>query len=215
MMRSTPVTIRSSSSPRRTRSSIRTTWSSAQPGATAAVSRKNVQSGQRRSLQPARPGTYGGVATPWGLELSGLWSRYTWAKGTRWYYLPVRISLQSVGPGDAPSAASFAIALDPNVVQDVRIGKARLNHKAQAHRSTLPQPDDPVGHTRASLPRPWPDRRENLNEASSCRRPGTLPDLYCADRMSMRTQSPQVDEDRERRNGGMVETESDTAGSHS
>ena len=36
----------------------------------------------------------------------------------------------SVGPGAAAKAASFAIALDPNVISDVKIGAARLNRKA-------------------------------------------------------------------------------------
>jgi hypothetical protein len=44
--------------------------------ATAAVRRKNVKPSARLSLRPRRPGTFGGVATPWGLEVSGVWSRY-------------------------------------------------------------------------------------------------------------------------------------------
>ncbi|MCE3032082.1 hypothetical protein [Streptomyces sp. CMSTAAHL-2] len=42
----------------------------------------------------------------------------------------MRITLQSVGPGPAPAAASFSVALDPQVVSDIRITAARLNHKA-------------------------------------------------------------------------------------
>jgi hypothetical protein len=97
--------------------------------ATAVVGRKNVKQNGRRSLQPRRPSTFGGVATPWGLEVSGVWNRYEWANGKRWYYYPVRITLHSVGPGPAPAAVSFSVALDPQVVGDVRITTARLNHK--------------------------------------------------------------------------------------
>jgi len=98
--------------------------------ATAAVHHKNVSPTDRRSLQPGRPHTFGGVATPWGLEISGVWNRFEWANGKRWYYYPARITLSSVGPGAAPVAASFSVALDPQVVSDVRIVSARLNNKA-------------------------------------------------------------------------------------
>ncbi|MFI6549001.1 hypothetical protein ACIBO9_37725 [Streptomyces prunicolor] len=97
--------------------------------ATAALGRKNVKPSGRRSLQPHRPSTFGGVATPWGVEVSGVWSRYEWENGKRWYYFPVRVTLHSVGPGPAPAAASFSVALDPQVVRDVSITTARLNHK--------------------------------------------------------------------------------------
>ncbi|MGY9065128.1 hypothetical protein [Streptomyces sp. CAS3] len=98
--------------------------------ATAAVGRENVKPSGRRSLQPRRPSAFGGAATPWGLEVSGVWSRYEWANGKRWYYYPAQVTLQSVGPGPAPEAVSFSIALDPQVVRDVRVTTARLNHKA-------------------------------------------------------------------------------------
>jgi hypothetical protein len=97
--------------------------------ATASVGRKNARPSTQRSLQPGRPSTFGGVATPWGIEVSGVWNRYEWAQGKRWYYYPVQITLQSVGPGAAPAAASFSVALDPQVVGDVEITTARLNHK--------------------------------------------------------------------------------------
>ncbi|MDT0486246.1 hypothetical protein [Streptomyces doebereineriae] len=97
-------------------------------GATAAVHHKNVRPTDR-SLQPGRPHAFGGVATPWGLEVSGVWNRCEWANGKRWYYYPARITLNSVGPGTAPVAASFSVALDPQVVSDVRIVSARLNNK--------------------------------------------------------------------------------------
>lgn len=96
----------------------------------AAVGPKRAAPRARRSLQPSRPSAYGGVATPWGIEVSGVWSRYEWANGARWYYYPVRVSLQSVGPGAVPVPASFAIALDSRVVRDVTILKAQLNNKA-------------------------------------------------------------------------------------
>ncbi|MFD5160924.1 hypothetical protein ACFWMJ_23075 [Streptomyces hawaiiensis] len=99
-------------------------------GATAAVHHKNVRPTDRRSLQPGRPHAFGGVATPWGLEVSGVWNRYEWANSKRWYYYPARITLNSVGPGTAPVAASFSVALDPQVVSGVRIVSARLNGKA-------------------------------------------------------------------------------------
>jgi hypothetical protein len=98
--------------------------------ATAAVGRKNVKPSGRKSLQPHRPGTFGDVTTPWGLEVSGVWDRCEWANGKRWYYFPVQITLQSVGPGPVPTAASFSVALDPQVVRDVSVTSARLNHKA-------------------------------------------------------------------------------------
>jgi hypothetical protein len=98
--------------------------------ATAAVGRKNVRPTGRRSLQPHRPSTFGGVATPWGLEVSAVWNRYEWADGKRWYYYPAQITLQSVGPGSTPAAVSFSIALDPQVVGDVRVTTTWLNHKA-------------------------------------------------------------------------------------
>ncbi|MFF7283974.1 hypothetical protein [Streptomyces griseorubiginosus] len=97
--------------------------------ATAAVARRHGKPSGRRSLQPRRPGTFGGVATPWGLEVSGVWSRCVWANGERWYYYPVQVTLQSVGPGPVPAAAAFSLALDPQVVRDVSITTARLNHK--------------------------------------------------------------------------------------
>jgi len=46
------------------------------------------------------------------------------------YYYPVRVSLQSVGPGAIPLPASFSIALDSRVIRDVTIIKAQLNYKA-------------------------------------------------------------------------------------
>jgi hypothetical protein len=99
-------------------------------GATAAVGRKNTKPTGRHSLQPRRPAAFGGVATPWGIEVSGVWERYEWADGKRWYYYPARITLHNVGPGTAPAAAAFSVALDPQVVRDVRITGAQLNHKA-------------------------------------------------------------------------------------
>jgi hypothetical protein len=59
-----------------------------------------------------------------------VWNRFEWANGERWYYYPARITLSSVGPGAAPVAASFSVALDPQLVSDVRIVSARLNNKA-------------------------------------------------------------------------------------
>lgn len=97
--------------------------------ATAAVGHKDAKPGGRRNLRPGRPQAFGGVATPWGLEVSGVWNRHEWADGTRWYYFPARITLSSVGPGTTPVAASFSVALDPQVVADVRIVGARLNDK--------------------------------------------------------------------------------------
>lgn len=38
----------------------------------AAVGKKKAAPGARRSLQPNRPSAYGGVATPWGVEVKGL-----------------------------------------------------------------------------------------------------------------------------------------------
>ncbi|WP_327401567.1 hypothetical protein OG194_16275 [Streptomyces sp. NBC_01288] len=97
---------------------------------TAAVSRKNAKASGRRSLQPHRPSTFGGVATPWGLEVSGVWGRHEWGNGKRWYYYPVQVTVQSVGPGPAPATASFSVALDPQIVSDVKVADARLNHTA-------------------------------------------------------------------------------------
>lgn len=96
----------------------------------AAVGHKGAKPGGRRSLRPGRPDSFGGAATPWGLEVSGVWNRYEWADGKRWYYYPTRITLSGVGPGTAPVAASFSVALDPQVVSDVRIVGTRLNDKA-------------------------------------------------------------------------------------
>jgi hypothetical protein len=93
------------------------------------MGRKNGKPNGRRSLQPRRPSTFGGIATPWGVEVSGVWNRHEWDNGKRWYYYPVRITLQSVGPGPVPVAASFSVALDPQVVQDVTITDARVNHQ--------------------------------------------------------------------------------------
>ncbi|MEW1773113.1 hypothetical protein [Streptomyces sp. NPDC086777] len=97
--------------------------------ATAAVSRKNAKASGRRSLQPRRPSTFGGVATPWGLEVSGVWGRHEWANGKRWYYYPIQVTVHSVGPGPAPAAVSFSVALDPQIVSDVKVATAQLNHK--------------------------------------------------------------------------------------
>ncbi|MFK0169648.1 hypothetical protein ACIQU5_12655 [Streptomyces sp. NPDC090306] len=96
----------------------------------AAVAHKGAKPGGRRSLRPGRPESFGGVATPWGLEVSGVWNRHEWAGGKRWYYYPARITLSSVGPGTTPVPAAFSVALDPQVVSDVRIVGARLNDKA-------------------------------------------------------------------------------------
>ncbi|MDX3798194.1 hypothetical protein [Streptomyces sp. AK04-3B] len=90
---------------------------------------KNMRPTGPLSLQPGRPHTFGGVATPWGLEVSGVWNRCEWANGKRRYYYPARITLNSVGPGAAPVPASFSVALDPQVVSDVRIVGARLDNK--------------------------------------------------------------------------------------
>ncbi|MET8814652.1 hypothetical protein ABZW47_21895 [Streptomyces sp. NPDC004549] len=98
--------------------------------ASAAVGHRHGKPRGRRSLQPGRPHSFGGVATPWGLEVSGVWNRHAWANGKRWYYYPARITLDSVGPGTAPMPASFSVALDPQVVSDVKIVSARLNNKA-------------------------------------------------------------------------------------
>ncbi|MBP0461042.1 hypothetical protein [Streptomyces montanisoli] len=99
-------------------------------GATAAVARKNGKPTGRHSLKTHRPAAFGGVATPWGIEVSGVWERYEWADGKRWYYYPARITLHNVGPGTAPAAAAFSVALDPQVVRDVSVTGARLNHTA-------------------------------------------------------------------------------------
>ncbi|WP_030911860.1 hypothetical protein [Streptomyces sp. NRRL F-5126] len=99
-------------------------------GATAAVGRENRKPTGRRSLKSHRPKAFGGVATPWGIEVSGVWERYEWADGKRWYYYPARVTLHNVGPGTAPAAAAISVALDPRIVRDVRITGARLDHKA-------------------------------------------------------------------------------------
>jgi hypothetical protein len=111
--------------------------------AIAAVGHQSVKPSGRRRLRPGRPHDFGGVATPWGLEVSGVWNRCEWANGKRWYYYPVRITLSSVGPGATPVAASFSVALGPQVVSDVRIVAARLNgevHDAGCGSSRTPGP---------------------------------------------------------------------------
>jgi hypothetical protein len=54
--------------------------------ALATVGQKNATPDARRSLQPSRPSTYGGVATPWGVDVSGVGAATNGQRaGTRWY----------------------------------------------------------------------------------------------------------------------------------
>jgi hypothetical protein len=83
-----------------------------------------------RSLQPARPSSFGGPATPWGIELTGGWSRQSWGDSGRfWYYHPVQVTMRSVGPGKVPVPASFAVSVDPRLVRHVAVASVRLNRK--------------------------------------------------------------------------------------
>ncbi|HEY1706469.1 MAG TPA: hypothetical protein VGG75_42905 [Trebonia sp.] len=59
-------------------------------------------------------------------------------------YYPVRVSLQSVGPGAVPLPTSFSIALDSRVIHDVTITQAQLNYKAHDAGSVL------ISHERTS-----------------------------------------------------------------
>jgi hypothetical protein len=83
-----------------------------------------------RTLQPARPPSFGGPATPWGIELTGVWGRQSWGDRDQfWYYHPVQVTMRSVGPGRVPVPASFAVSVDPRLVRDVSVAAVRLNHK--------------------------------------------------------------------------------------
>jgi hypothetical protein len=85
--------------------------------------------------------------------------RCEWANGERWYYYPERITLSSIGPGTIPVAASFSITLDPQVVSDVRIVSARLNHKVHdagvrllSDTQTASNPLEHAGEAQVRLP---------------------------------------------------------------
>ncbi|MFG1778878.1 hypothetical protein ACGFIR_00895 [Micromonospora sp. NPDC049051] len=89
-------------------------------------------SSSRRSLQPARPSSFGGPARPWGIELSGAWGRKTWGDGDRFRYdYPVRVTLRGVGPGRSPSSTVFGISVDPQVVADIQVASVRLNDRSR------------------------------------------------------------------------------------
>jgi hypothetical protein len=85
-----------------------------------------------RSLRPTRPSSFGGAATPWGVEVSAGWTTLTWGPGGRyWYYYPVIVSLTGSGPGRSP-AAEFTVTVDPQVVTELGVASARLNNRAYA-----------------------------------------------------------------------------------
>ncbi len=80
-----------------------------------------------RSLKPARPSSFGGAATPWGVEVSAGWERLTWGPdGRYWYYYPVVVSVTGAGPGRTPGA-EFTVTVDPQVVTEIGVASARLN----------------------------------------------------------------------------------------
>lgn len=100
-------------------------------GVSAEVGGK-VGTRSRRSLQPARPSSFGGPARPWGIELSGVWGRKTWGDGDRFRYdYPVQVTLHGVGPGESPVPAVFGISVDPQVVTDIQVASTRLNDRSR------------------------------------------------------------------------------------
>jgi hypothetical protein len=86
-----------------------------------------------RSLRPSRPAAFGGPATAWGLELTGVWNRQTWGDGFH-YHHPVQVTVRGTGPGRAPEPAAFGITVDPRLVSDVTIESVRLNQDSLAGR---------------------------------------------------------------------------------
>jgi hypothetical protein len=78
-----------------------------------------------------RPSVLGGPATPWGIELSGVWRKQTWDDhGGFCYYHPVRVTMHSVGPGKVPAPPSFTVSVDPRLVGDISVSSVSLNRKA-------------------------------------------------------------------------------------
>jgi hypothetical protein len=70
---------------------------------------------------------------PWGISLSTFWNRQTWGEDDRFvYYYPAQVTLLSVGPASAPTAAALTVSLDPQVVTDLTPTFLRLNDRKHA-----------------------------------------------------------------------------------
>ncbi|MBN1174477.1 MAG: hypothetical protein JXA67_20080 [Micromonosporaceae bacterium] len=96
----------------------------AEVGATAKSPRASC--GMRRQ----RSATGSGSGRPWGMELSGVWTKHSWGPGNELcYYYPTQITVRAVGPGRATVPAAFTIALDAQVVTAVTVTSLRLNNR--------------------------------------------------------------------------------------
>jgi hypothetical protein len=85
-----------------------------------------------RSLRPTRPPGFGGAGKPWGVEVSGGWTRLSWGTdGRHWYYYPTIVSITGTGPGRTP-AAEFTVTVDPQLVTEISVASARFNDKPYA-----------------------------------------------------------------------------------
>lgn len=105
---------------------------------TAQLSRTAKTASAKRDLQPQRPSSFGGAATPWGIELDGSWRRHTWGDREQFsYYHPVRLTMRSVGPGKALAASAFTVSLDPQLIRDIRVTGVELNNKKYRGGATL------------------------------------------------------------------------------
>lgn len=109
-----------------------------QPRAVVAeIPKAGRRPGARRELGK-RAGAPAANAMPWGIELSGCWSRQVWGVSSEFvYYHPVRVTLTGVGPAAAPAPATFTVALDPRLVGHVAVTAVRLNGKAIHRKAQL------------------------------------------------------------------------------
>jgi hypothetical protein len=116
----------------------------ARPGATALARLRKGAVTVTGSLRPPRPATFGGPATAWGIELTGVWGRQTWGADDRFrYHHPVQVTLRGVGPGRAPGPAAFGVTLDPRLVSALTVESVELNRTPSTGRLRL------TGSTRA------------------------------------------------------------------
>jgi hypothetical protein len=103
--------------------------SAAPAAATAEVGATTRTHPARCSLKANRPKSFGGAATPWGVEVTGGWERMYWGPDNRyWYYYPIMASVTGTGPARSPDA-EFTVIVDPQVIVDVTVASARLNDK--------------------------------------------------------------------------------------
>jgi len=86
--------------------------------------------GTPTDLRPSGTNSPAPTIQPWGVEMYAAWNRKTWgAAGEFRYHYPTRISVRGTGPGRAPHPASFAVTVDPQLIDHVTIADIRHNRK--------------------------------------------------------------------------------------